>query len=245
MLSFFFNTYAQENKNLYKERVSMRLIGESNFYFTNKKTKKETRVTNEYLQTLGLEGKSIKANLKVVGDSLIVYPWTFTDESDAEKEEFFENNTVYLKMKERINYSFCYRSWNLNVITLPIKWYMSSDLGNAVTDINAMIMFGRSFGKSRYVKFPHEKDARAYKSIWSFNVLAGLSKIELNESNTKADNPVKGNIAAFSTGLSLGKHYNDFSFLLAVGYDLPTANSENWKFTGVPWFGLGFGYKLN
>lgn len=184
----------------------------------------------------------IKANLKVVDNKIILYPWFF--EKNDTLNKFFKDNVAYIKMEERVNYSFPYRAFSIGATTLPIKWYMKSDLGNVETSLNAMIMLGYRFGKERYVKFPVEEKVREYKSLWSINLLFGLSKIELNESNLKSGNTYEGDVAAFSTGLSIGKHYGNFSFLVASGFDLPTSNSNDWKFSGTPWLGLGFGYSL-
>lgn len=268
---FAVQSWGQESqeKNVYKERESVNFTiydflynrvekdsartniiynssGDIISYQYKKKEKKSQKLTGAKLDSMELKSASIKANLIAVDNKIMIYPWIFTDESDASKKRnsFFKENQVYIKMEDRKNYSFCYKSFNLSVITLPIKWYLSSDLGNVETSLNAMLMGGIKFGKSRFVKFPHEEEARSYKSLWSVNALAGLSKIDIKASNRKEGSSVEGSVAAFSTGLSIGKHYRDFSFLLASGFDIPTSNSKDWKFSGIPWLGIGFGYNL-
>jgi hypothetical protein len=188
--------------------------------------------------------ETISANLKIVNKNIMIYPWRF--KYNKKVNAFFDKNDVYIKMEDRVNYSFRYRSWQLGVITLPIKWYVNSKLGNVETSLNAMINGGYKFGKSRFVKFPHEEKVREYKTGFSINGLAGISKIELNKSNTSSSQNgiAEGNVAAISIGSSLGFHYSDFTLMLATGFDLPTSNRKNWNFNGTPWIGLGFGYNF-
>ncbi|MCW1960621.1 hypothetical protein [Chryseobacterium viscerum] len=189
-------------------------------------------------------GSTITANLKVVDNKIMIYPWYFTYSRTT--NDFFDKNNVYIKMKDRVNYSFPHRSVQVGVITLPIKWYVDSKIGNVETSLNAMINVGYKFGKSKFVKFPNEEKAREYKTGFSINGLAGLSKIELDEKNTSLskNGKAEGNVAAISLGGALGYHYNDFTLMLAVGFDLPTSNRKNWNFNGIPWLGLGFGYNF-
>ncbi|PVV54989.1 hypothetical protein DD829_17370 [Chryseobacterium sp. HMWF035] len=193
----------------------------------------------------------IFANLKIVNNKIMIYPWIFKEDLDKDKVErdkndFFSEYDVYIKMKDRVNYSFPYSSIQMGAITFPIKWYMDSKLGNVESGLNAMINVGYKFGKSRFVKFPYEEKAREYKSSFSVNGLFGISKIELDEKNTSLskNGKVEGSIAAISLGSSLGYHYNDFTLMIALGFDLPTSNRNNWNFNGIPWLGLGFGYNF-
>lgn len=186
--------------------------------------------------------KSFKTNFSVKGDSIFITPWLFTGKKDVEKNKFFKDNDVFIKMDERINYSFCHSSWSLRVVTLPIKWYISSELGNVETDLNAMLNIGWNFGKERFVKFPHEKNSRHYKTLQSLNFLFGLSKLEIKESNRVSNSVVKGNVTAFSLAGAYGVHYGKFSAMLAIGFDLPTSNRKDWKFSDTPFLGIGFGY---
>ncbi|KFF24045.1 hypothetical protein [Chryseobacterium vrystaatense] len=189
-------------------------------------------------------GSIITANLKVVDKKIMIYPWYFNYNSKTNK--FFDENDVYIKMKDRVNYGFPYRSIQVGLITLPVKWYMDSKIGNIETSLNAMINVGYKFGNSRFVKLPNEEKPREYKTGFSVNGLAGISKIELDENNTSlSQNGIaKGNVAAISLGGSLGYHYNDFTLMIALGFDLPTSNRKNWNFNGVPWLGLGIGYNF-
>lgn len=197
--------------------------------------------------TTGLKrGSVVKANLKAIDNKIMIYPWYFTYNKTTTTNDFFNKNNVYIKMKDRVNYSFSYSSVQVGVITLPIKWYIDSKIGNVETSLNAMINVGYKFGKSRFVKFPNEEKVREYKTGFSVNGLAGFSKIELDEKNTSLSEKGKseGNVAAISLGGALGYHYNDFTLILAVGFDLPTSNRKNWNFNGIPWLGLGFGYNF-
>jgi len=145
-------------------------------------------------------------------------------------------------MVDRLNYSFPYKSFSLQIVTLPIKWYMNSELGNIETDANAMLNFGINKGSEHFVKFPHQEKALHYKKIHSYNLLLGLSKININKANRVENTLVEGSVAAFSAALGYGIHFGKFSALLTVGYDLPLSNRNDWKFSDTPFLGIGFGY---
>ena len=205
--------------------------------------KKISALTDVELEKIGLIKAPILANLQVVEKKIIIHPWNFDGKEKDKANSFFDKNEAYIVMKDRVNYSFPYSSYQLGIVTLPIKWYMDSKLGNVETSINAMINVGYKWGKSRFVKFPHEEKARTYKSAFSINILAGISKIELNKVNT--DNKIEeANIATISLGASFGIHYGDFTFMPVLGFDLPTAHQKDWNFNGTPWLGLGIGYNF-
>jgi hypothetical protein len=199
------------------------------------------------IKETGLEsGDIISANLKVVNKKIMIYPWIFKKQKgmDTITNKFFDKHDVYIQMKDRVNYTFPYYSWQVGVITLPIKWYLKSQIENVGTNLNAMINVGHKWGRTKFVKFPHEEKSREYKTGFSINGLAGISKIELNKRNTPEDKPIEGNIAAFSLGGALGFHYSDFTIMIATGFDLPTSNKKDWNFTGTPWVGIGIGYNF-
>ena len=238
-----------EVKKTFKERSKIRLKkivknGTDLFYYP-KDTKKSQKIDQDFLDAKNLNGW-YKANLTVKGDSILIYPWLFSSQKNDSKTKnlntFFENNDIYLKMKDRVNYSFKHKSYNLQVVTLPVKWYMSSELGNIETDINAMLNIGLNKGSEHFVKFPHEEKTRHYKKMHSYNLLLGISKIGINASNREEDSLVEGNVAAFSFAVAYGFHFGKFSTLLAIGYDTPLSNRSDWKFSKVPFLGLGFGY---
>ncbi len=192
----------------------------------------------------GLSSNVVSANLKVDSDKIYIYPWVF--EKNKKANDFFEQHDIYITMKNRNNYRFSYRSWQMGVVTLPLKWYMNSNLGNINTSVNAMLNIGYKWGESRFVKFPHEKDARTYKTGYSINILAGISKLEFNKMNTsKSETPIeKADVAAISLGAAFGIHYGDFTFIPTVGFDLPTAHRKDWNFNNIPWLGIGIGYNF-
>ena len=213
----------------------------------NKMKKKETNLVSELnedtLKKLQLKSCCwTRASLNLKDDKVFIYPFRYTDNETA--NDFFEKNNVYLELKDNINYSFKYRTWQMGVVTIPVKWYVKSKLGNISTDVNAMISGGRKWGKTHVVKLAHEKEARQYQRTFSVNALAGISKLELDESNTIKKDSIEGNVAAISAGVSFGIHYQDFTFLLASGFDFPTSNSKSWQFNSIPWIGLGFGYNF-
>ncbi|MGJ1284868.1 hypothetical protein ACR79P_14660 [Sphingobacterium spiritivorum] len=213
--------------------------------YSKTKEKKESDAKNldeNVLKSLKLGDHWSKANLSVKDDKVFIYPFTY--KSNVLANKFFQTNNVYLELEERQNYSFKYRTWQIGVVTIPLKWYVKSKLGNVTTDVNAMINIGHKFGKTHVVNLPHEEKARQYQRTWSVNFLAGISKLILDESNTLGNDPIKGNVAAISTGFSFGMHYQDFTFLAASGFDFPTSNGDNWKFSKIPWIGLGVGYNF-
>lgn len=203
------------------------------------KQSKEEKFSEITLTSIDLSNSYIRADLKLSDNKIYIYPHRFKLKDTA--NDFFDDNEVFIKMKDRTNYSFPYSSLQMGIITIPVKWYVDSQLGNIETSINAMFNVGYKWGKSHFIKFPHEKDVRQYRSAQSLNFIAGLSKIALNKSNTSKANPLEGNIAAVSLGVSYGVHYGDFTFLLASGFDIPTSNRRDWNFTGKPWIGMGFG----
>ena len=211
---------------------------------TFKQTKKydisNTKIMN--FKTLKIKD-NFKADLKLDGDKLYIYPWLFNNCDDDGKKinNYFDKNIMYIKLEDRKNYSFTNRNFQIGVFTVPVKMYLDSRLGNVNLSANAMFNFGYNFGKNKFVKFPNEKTARNYKSNYSVNFLAGITSIELDASNREDSGAPEGKVAAVSTGLSFGIHYNNFSFMLASGFDLPTSNRKDWKFSGIPWLGLGIG----
>ena len=213
--------------------------------YNNEEVKKaqDSKILDETVfKSLGLKSTWSNVNISEKDDKVFIYPFTYTDNKTA--NDFFINNNVYLELEDRQNYSFKYRTWQVGVVTIPVKWYMDNKLGNIETDINAMISGGYKWGKTHIVKLPHEEEARQYQRTYSFNVLAGISKLSLDSKNTVKDNPVEGSVAAISTGISFGVHYKDFTFLIASGFDFPTSNSKSWEFNNIPWLGIGFGYNF-
>lgn|GEM_PF-2080094 len=207
-----------------------------------KATNKVSELNENTLKKLPLENYWTRASLNLKEDKVFIYPFKYTDNKNA--NDFFEKNNVYLELKDNINYSFKYRTWQMGVVTIPVKWYVNSKLGNIATDINAMISGGHKWGKTHVVKLAHEKETRQYQRTFSVNALAGISKLELDGSNTIKKDSIEGNVAAISTGISFGIHYKDFTFLVASGFDFPTSNRKSWQFNNIPWIGLGFGYNF-
>ena len=193
-------------------------------------------------EDLGIISK-FKADFKLKEDKLFIYPWLYNcNNKNAEKiNSYFDENLAYIVLEDRKNYSFKNSSYQLGVITIPIKMYLESELGNVNLNANAMLNLGFNFGKNKFVKFPNEEKARNYKSNYSINFLAGIASIELDDSNINTKGSAEGKVAAISTGLSFGVHYNNFSFMLASGFDLTTSNRKDWKFSGIPWLGVGIG----
>lgn len=210
-----------------------------------KKTPKEKQLL-DVEKSLNLDNSQIGANLQVMGDKIMIYPWLYYGVDVDSLNQFFKENDVYIKMEDRINYNFKYSSYQLGIVTLPLKWYMDSKLGNVETSINAMVNAGYKWGKSRFIKFPYEEKAREYKTAFSFNLLAGISKIELNKINTsEAEVQIEeANIAAISLAASFGIHYGNFIFMPTIGFDIPTSNRKDWNFSGTPWLGIGVGYNF-
>lgn len=202
--------------------------------------KSSKELTTDILNSNGLQSKYwTNANINEKKGRVYIHPFKYEDNDLA--NNFFEKNYVYLELDDRQNYSFIYSAWQVGVVTIPIKWYLSNELGNVVTDINAMLSPGFKWGKTHFVKLPHEEKARQYQRNFSLNLLIGLSKLELDKSNTDKDD-LEGNVAAISTGISFGIYYRDFAFLAASGFDFPTSNYDDWNFSGIPWIGIGFGY---
>lgn len=238
-----------------------------------KKVQESKPLDETVFKSLGLKSTWSNVNISKKDGKVFIYPFTYS-KKDEEKikdcyndekkkkilkrniaiatendtidkiNEFFINNNVYLELKDRHNYPFRYSAVQLGLVTLPFKWYMSSELGNVETDINAMVNIGYKWGKTRIAKLPHEDNARQYQSAWSVNGLIGFSKLSIDENNRTEESSVKGNVAAFSTGASLALHYSDFTFMLASGFDLPLSNRKDWKFNGTPWLGIGIGYNF-
>lgn len=201
---------------------------------TIKKKNKEEEITQLVLEKIDLNNSTIRANLIVVDNKIMIYPWKFCDN---EQNKFFDNHDVYIKMKDRMNYSYRYSSWQAGAVILPAKIYLKNNLNNIETSLTPMINVGYKIGKSRFVKFPHEDKARQYKTGVSFNGLIGLSKITFNKDNTSLDDPVEGNVGAVSLGSAIGFHYGDFTLMVSSGYDLPFNNRKNWNFKNTPWLG--------
>lgn len=229
-----------ERKNIIYDRDSSLISFETEI----KRKPKPAYFTSLSSSITGLSSNVVSANLKVDSDKIYIYPWVFKKNDKA--NAFFEQHDIYITMKDRNNYNFAYGSWQMGLVTLPLKWYMNSNLGNINTSVNAMLNIGYKWGKSRFVKFPHEKDVRTYKTGYSMNVLAGISKLEFNKMNTsKSEMPIeKADVAAISLGAAFGIHYGDFTFIPTVGFDLPTAYRKDWNFNNIPWLGIGIGYNF-
>lgn len=208
-----------------------------------KQTNNVSKLKTEILNALELtDSYWTRASLNLKDGKVFIYPFRYANNEEA--NEFFEKNNIYLELEESNNYSFKYRTWQMGMVTIPLKWYVNSKLGNVATDINALFSVGHKWGNTHIVKLAHEKETRQYQRTFSVNGLVGISKIELNESNTIKKDSIEGNVAAISTGISLGVHYRDFTFLVASGFDFPTSNRKSWQFNNIPWIGIGFGYNF-
>ena len=195
----------------------------------------------------GFTDKKIKADLVCKEGRIYIHPNYYSDKNDENSKKankFVSENELFIKMEDRVNYSFFNSYWQVGLLTIPVKWYMKPELGNVSSDVNAMMNIGWNFGKKRFVKLPHEEEARVYRSNFSLNGIFGLSKISLNSKNTFTNNTVEGDVSAFSIGGSIGYHYRGFNFMLVSGIDMPFAERDKWKFSNTPWLGLGIGFDL-
>ncbi len=194
--------------------------------------------------------KSLRANIVPQGERLLVYFWENGKLNDSLKI-FLSENSFSIPLESNKNLSVFTDSFHLGAMTLPIKIYLNrrdEDVkgGMVETGINVGVYAGYKFGWKKYVKLKHEDNYRIYTKAFSINLILGASKITVDDKNSVGYSQTKKeDLPAFITGLSMGLHYRDFSFLLASGFDiLLSSGGDNWNYKDKPWLGIGFGYKI-
>lgn len=198
----------------------------------------------------GLTTKKLKGDFKIKDKKLFFYPWEFTSNENSALNKEIDKHSYYLDIPERTVLKVKFRSLHFGALTLPAKIYFSTKadslVNNIQTDVNLHLMIGHKWGSKKYSQLPQEDEGISYENSWSINYVLGISKIDLNQSNTTPD-LTKGEISipGISTGLALGYQYQKIGVYIASGFDIPVSEyGKDWDFNGQPWLGIGLGLGL-
>lgn len=123
-----------------------------------------------------------------------------------------------------------------------------------LTGFNGGILLGYKYGINN-VESIYNSETKSIVNINTSNIsfglgiFGGLTTIKYTSQNTinptlfTADRTLLG----FTYGASIFTTFHDFTLGLAYGYDRPRdvrAQRNNWIYTGEPWYGLTFGFKI-
>jgi hypothetical protein len=180
--------------------------------------------------------------------TLYFYPWPFKNK--AKIDSFFNSYKFYLNIPERTVVRVGYRSWQFGTLTLPLKVYLGSKSdtlkNNVGFDANLSFMIGRKWGKEKYYYLPNDTEGQSYTKSVSLNVVCGVSKLDIDDTNTTPkDTSYKYSIAALSYGVAFEFQYKKIGIFVATGLDTPLSKfGRDWNFRNTPWLGFGFGLGL-
>lgn len=197
------------------------------------------------------------ADIKPEEGRLLLYfwPWDIGEKATAEqkrkKEEanlFYKDHTFSIEVPDRINLSFKSTAFHAGPMTLPMKVFLGGpdSISKVSTAVSVGFYLGYRSGHTKYVKLPDQKEFASYETSHSWNVVFGLTKLDLDDKNTKDDGKeFKGSIAALTTGLAYGLHIKNFTLLASIGLDHPLSKKGKlWSLKGRPWIGFGAGFDI-
>ena len=201
----------------------------------------------------------IYADIKGGEGKILIHPWFYSVPKDTsnltqkqrqrlEANKFFESNEFYIPVERFVNLGMNKRNRHAGALTLPIKAYLGApDSISAVQSaVSVGLYYGWSLGNKHHTNRPTEKEIQSYERGYSFNILAGVNKLDLDDKNTSDDGKrFKGSVTSVSYGVSLGVHYKIFSAFLAAGMDSPLSRkAKNWSLKNRPWIGFGAGFEI-
>lgn len=197
--------------------------------------------------------EKLYGDVKQEKGKIVFYPWPYTAKKltakSIENNRSFEDSTLYIKIPQRKVVSVAYRAWHFGALTLPLKVYLASQvqpINNVAFDVNINFMIGKKWGSNKYVYLPNTAEGTTYEKSCSFNLIAGIGKVELDSSNTTPYITGKYTLPTFTSGFSFGIHYKKVGVFIATGIDSPMGpNSSNWNFSQMPWLGFGLGLGIN
>jgi hypothetical protein len=149
------------------------------------------------------------------------------------------------------NYTFFKPSFDVDVITVPIK-YRPRSVGfprQLVSSVEAAVYLGSRFDAYRlhYQRTPlnvYERDIHHYG--FSIGLFTGLGATEITPWVTQDQIGYEYSGVIWTKGIAGLAALNNFTLGLAVGTDwLVDRNRKYWIYQNRPWIGLTFGLNLN
>ncbi len=220
--NYFFNNYTisetPSKNHVQKNILTDTMVKEFNFLKEN--------INQQYVVSV----QSIKAN--------IVYfkYWSFNGNAAKEaKFNGFNNELIYAVPEEdfKAMMSTYYNrvDWQVGFFTVPFKLRFSDFSFNS--DINIGANLSAKIRRSRYAK-----EGISFQPLLGI----GITKINLDDSNSKAVNAITANAFTFNTGIILNITESiNFGIFYGIDFLESKDNTINdWKHNGNGWLGLGF-----
>lgn len=199
----------------------------------------------------------LDADIKPEDGRLLVYFWPFPEDPNGTAaqqadiktaNDFFKDHTFAIELKERDNLALKSSAFHAGPMVLPLKIFLGGpdSVSSVTASANVGLYIGKRYGKTHYVKLPDEKEYTVYETSHSWNLILGLSKLDLDEKNTKdGGKNFKGSIAAFTTGIAYGLHIKNFTVFGGIGLDFPFGKKgKQWSLRNQPWIGFGAGFDI-
>lgn len=173
------------------------------------------------------------------------YPWVFT-KNDSIENRLKQNDYYILEIPHRVVVRTLYNAWHYGALTLPFKIYTKSvdSLSNTKFGANLNFMIGRKWGNKKYSSLSEESPT-SFTIAKSINLIAGISELAMNPSNTERNLTREIKAASLSYGLAFGFQYKKVGIFIASGLDTPLSKyGENWVYKENLWLGFGLGLGL-
>lgn len=131
--------------------------------------------------------------------------------------------------------------------SIPFRYRLKANSDLEAEFLNVGFNYFRVRGRTRFFK-QEQIDPR--QNYWGWGPFIAFSQQKLDSANTGGHVTIEKQVARLSYGISLIRSINNFSFLVALGFDnIVGSNAKYWEganFNGgvKPWIGFGFGFKL-
>lgn len=198
-----------------------------------------------------IPGTDNKVYLNVEEDTIEVFPVRTLRGREEVKPEPVEVLTEESVSSGRGRHYFYNPSFDLDIITIPIKYRFSTETlpRQLTTNFNgaAYLGFRNDIYRIRYKRTPLNKMERRIRHFGtSIGGFAGVSSEPVNPWVTRDVVQLEYDGVVFSTGIAWIAGINNLTAGIAVGFDyLLDPNRQYWVYQGKPWLGVTFGINLN
>ncbi|MCE3294485.1 MAG: hypothetical protein K0R65_199 [Crocinitomicaceae bacterium] len=214
------------------------------------KTAKQELTDGVYQQKMDKKKETVYVN--VLNENIRIYRVIKT--ADGLKVDTARISQMYsdiLKTKEGIEFSLSKKSFDVDFLTIPLKYRTAqkSVAPQLNANFNGAVYLG--YRTDRYVinyqSNPlHISERKMTHLGYSVGIFTGLGNTFMSPTNTNNALQQEYDAMVWNKGIAAIFGVNSFSLGFSVGFDnLLDQNRDTWIYESKPWLGLIFGLNLN